>query len=106
MIQKAKMSQTTSASSLQSIRSRLVGGALLSALVVSQVACGKDAAKYEPVPAVSGVSAELPPVPSIPEKPIKNGEDYTVWGAAFQGRNRKDLLFVLHQVLQYVLIDM
>ena len=50
--------------------------------------CGNDEPKYEPKPAVSGLSVSLPPVPTVPEKPIKAGDAYTVWGASYYLRNR------------------
>jgi len=50
--------------------------------------CSKEEPKYEPKPAVSGLSATLPPVPSVPEKPVKDGDAYTVWGASYYLRNR------------------
>jgi hypothetical protein len=50
--------------------------------------CGREEVKYEPKPAVSGVKADLPPVPNVPQKPIKSGDAYTVWGASYYLRNR------------------
>lgn len=50
--------------------------------------CGRDEPKYEPKPAVTGVTATLPPVPTVPERPIKDGDAYTVWGASYYLRNR------------------
>ena len=52
------------------------------------VGCGADEPKYEAKPAVSGLTATLPPVPTVPEKPIKDGDAYTVWGASYYLRNR------------------
>lgn len=52
------------------------------------VGCGRDEVKYEPRPAVSGIKADLPPVPNVPQKPIKSGDAYTVWGASYHLRNR------------------
>jgi hypothetical protein len=36
-------------------------------------ACGPDEVKYVPHPAYSGAKANVPPVPNVPKKPIKNG---------------------------------
>lgn len=57
-------------------------------LALTMSGCGKDEPKYEPKAAVSGLSVQLPPVPSVPSKPIKDGEAYTVWGASYYLRNR------------------
>lgn len=50
--------------------------------------CGGDEVKYEPKPAYDGPKANLPPVPNVPKKPIKQGEAYTVWGASYSLRSR------------------
>ena len=60
----------------------------LLALCASTEGCGGEEVKYQPVPAVSGMKANLPAVPSIAKKPIKNGDAYTVWGASYYLRNR------------------
>ena len=60
----------------------------LVALCVSTQGCGGEEVKYQPVPAVSGMKASLPPVPNVVKKPIKNGDAFTVWGAAYSLRNR------------------
>ena len=31
---------------------------------------------------------QLPPVPNVPKKPIKNGHAYTIWGASYSLRSR------------------
>ncbi|HYJ07785.1 MAG TPA: hypothetical protein VEX18_02220 [Polyangiaceae bacterium] len=59
------------------------------------LACGSEEAKYEPRPAYSGAKASLPSVPTLQKKPIKQGEAYTVWGAAYYLRSnvhRKDIV--------------
>lgn len=56
--------------------------------IVALTGCGQEEVKYEPKPAPSGAKADLPPVPNVPQKPIKNGETYTVWGASYYLRNR------------------
>src|SRR5262245_35162481 len=43
--------------------------------------CGGEEVKYQPKPAFTGTKANLPSVPALAKKPIKQGEDYTVWGA-------------------------
>lgn len=62
----------------------------LSATVFSSAltGCGQEEPKYQPLPAVSGVSAKLPDVPTVPDKAIKDGDAYTVWGASYYMRNR------------------
>lgn len=51
-------------------------------------ACGGEEIKYEPRPAHSGPKASLPAVPNVAQKPIKNGDAYTVWGASYSLRSR------------------
>ncbi|HTM46825.1 MAG TPA: hypothetical protein VL137_17840 [Polyangiaceae bacterium] len=43
---------------------------------------------YKPKPAYSGNKATMPAVPSIVKKPIKVGDTYTIWGAAYYLRSR------------------
>lgn len=64
--------------------------------------CGPEEPKYEPVPAVSGISATLPPVPTVPEKPVKDGDAYTVWGASYSMRNRVHTKDVVDQKITIV----
>lgn len=66
------------------------------------VGCGREEAKYEPVPAVSGLSVSLPAVPTIAERPIKDGDAYTIWGASYYQRNRVHQNEVLDQNLSIV----
>jgi hypothetical protein len=59
------------------------------------LACGSEEAKYEARPAYSGAKASLPSVPTLQKKPIKQGDAYTVWGAAYYLRSnvhRKDIV--------------
>ena len=59
-------------------------------LIISMLSggCGGDEAKYEPKPAVSGQKAALPDVPNVPKAPLKNGDNYSVWGASYSLRSR------------------
>jgi hypothetical protein len=50
--------------------------------------CGPTDEPYKPVPAYSGRKANLPPVPSLPNKPVKVGDAYTVYGAMHHLRSR------------------
>jgi len=50
--------------------------------------CGDEGEPYQPLVPPSGVKANLPSVPSVPKKPIKEGEAYTVWGASYYLRSR------------------
>jgi hypothetical protein len=76
----------------------------LSTIVLSTAlaGCSKEEAKYEPLPAVSEVSAKLPDVPTVPEKPVKDGDAYTVWGASYYQRNRVHEKEVLDQKVSIV----
>src|SRR5258708_18581158 len=58
------------------------GLAFLFAESGATVGCGRDEVKDPPHRAYSGAKANLPPVPNVPKKPIKNGEAYTIWGAS------------------------
>jgi len=58
------------------------------ALLACAVGCSNEESKYEPKPAYTGEKASLPAVGSVPQKPIKQGEAYTVWGASYQLRSR------------------
>lgn len=57
-------------------------------LSVAVTGCGQEDAKYEARPSPSGVQASLPAVPNVPQKPIKQGDAYTVWGASYSLRSR------------------
>jgi hypothetical protein len=48
----------------------------------------REEVKYEPRPAPSGAKASLPAVPNLPQKPLKKGDAYTVWGASLSLRDR------------------
>lgn len=55
---------------------------------ISLVGCGDKEIPYTPKPAPSGLKASLPPVPNVPQKPVKAGDAYTVWGASYYLRSR------------------
>ena len=65
---------------------RSASSATLAAVLA--MGCGGDKIKYTPHTAPSGARASLPPVPNVPQKPIKTGDVYTVWGASYHLRNR------------------
>jgi hypothetical protein len=50
--------------------------------------CSQPDEPYKPIPAYSGKAASVPAVPTLPNKPIKNGDAYTVWGAQHHLRSR------------------
>jgi hypothetical protein len=63
--------------------------ALLAMLTATVTAgCGSDEVPYTPRESPSGVTANLPPVPNVPQKPIKSGDAYTVWGVSYHMRSR------------------
>ena len=63
----------------------LASGVLSCSLLV---ACGGNDVQYEPKSPPEGVSANLPSVPTIPSRQVKDGENYTVWGASYHLRSR------------------
>ncbi len=72
------------------------------ALSLALSGCGREEPTYQPVEAVSGITVNLPPVPTVPDKPIKDGESYTVWGASYHMRNRVHEKEVVDQKLSIV----
>jgi hypothetical protein len=63
--------------------------ALMLAATTALWGCGEEKPKYTPRAAPSGgVQANLPPVPNVPQKPLKAGDAYTVWGASYTLRSR------------------
>ncbi len=50
--------------------------------------CNSNDEPYKPVPAFSGRKASMPAVPTLPNKPIKVGDAYTVYGVAHHLRSR------------------
>jgi hypothetical protein len=81
-----------SKSSSLSLRSfRLVGALpLVAALAVGVLStgCGGNERKYEPKPAPSGKQANVPSVPTLPQKNKKEGDAYTIWGASHDLRSK------------------
>ncbi|MCH2109618.1 MAG: hypothetical protein MK135_09825 [Polyangiaceae bacterium] len=76
----------------------------LSSLIFS-TGCGREEPKYEPKPAVTDVTVNLPAVPSLPERKEKDGDAYTVWGASYAMRNRvhkKDVLDKKVSIVGYI----
>ena len=60
----------------------------LSVVLAAAVGCGGgDDNPYTPKPAWSGKAASIPAPPTLPSTPIKNGADYTVYGAVHQLRS-------------------
>ena len=57
-------------------------------LAGASLGCGDEGEPYQPVVPPAGVKANLPSVPSVPKRPIKEGEAYTVWGASYSLRSR------------------
>jgi hypothetical protein len=62
--------------------------AVAATIALVLAACGGEKPKYTPRAAPSGVQANLPPVPNVPQRPLKAGDAYTVWGVAYQLRSR------------------
>lgn len=62
------------------------------ALVFAPAALGCGSSEkeeaYKPKPAPSGRKANMPSVPTLPQKPKKNGDSYTVWGASHDLRSK------------------
>jgi len=67
---------------------RLFSLALITPIVGSTLGCDDEEVKYEPRPAPSSVQANLPAKPTLPGKPVKAGDAYTVWGASYTLRSR------------------
>ena len=56
-------------------------------LSASLTSCGGEEVKYNPRPAPT-VQVSMPAVPNVPQRPIKAGDGYTVWGASYYLRSR------------------
>jgi hypothetical protein len=59
----------------------------IAAVLAVVAGCGSDDNPYKPQPAWSGKKASIPAPPSLPSTPIKNGTDYTIYGAIHQLRS-------------------
>ncbi len=71
-----------------SLSARSVIGSLMTiTLSLAATSCGSEEVPYTPRPAPT-VAVSLPPVPNIPQRPIKSGDAYTVWGASYYLRSR------------------
>ncbi len=55
---------------------------------VLSVGCGGEEAKYEPKPPPSGRAAAVPAPPTLPNKPKKEGDAYTIFGASHDLRSK------------------
>jgi len=58
------------------------------ALAAAFAACTPSEEPYKPQPANSGRKANLPSVPTMPSKPIKVGDAYTIYGASHHLKSR------------------
>lgn len=73
----------------QSFPARLLVSLLAPLLAgVGLLGCGDEGEPYKPVVPPTGVKANLPSVPEVPKKPIKDGDAFTVWGASYSLRSR------------------
>jgi hypothetical protein len=61
--------------------------AMLAGLPLAGCGDSKEGA-YKPKPPASGKAANLPSVPTLPQKPKKVGDSYTVWGLIHDMRSR------------------
>lgn len=69
------------------VRACVLAAAAVSLASLS-LGCGPDELPYQPKPAVSGKKANLPGVPTLPQKKKKEGDAYTVWGVTHDLRSR------------------
>ena len=58
------------------------------AVGLAAAGCGSPDLKYVPHGAPSGEKVNIGPVPNLPQRPIKAGEDYTIWGVSYSLRSR------------------
>ena len=84
--------RTTSRKPLSNLLAALVVSVALPAGLFSLAGstltgCGNGDEAYKPAPAWSGRKPNLPAPPALPNTPIKNGDAYTVYGAAHQLRS-------------------
>jgi len=69
--------------SVRSLSYSLAGLTVMSTLA----GCGREEIPYKPRPAPTA-QVSLPAVPNVPQRPLKSGDAYTVWGASYTLRNR------------------
>jgi hypothetical protein len=57
-------------------------------LLVGLTGCAQADEPYKPAAAFSGRKANPPAVPTLPNKPIKSGDAFTIWGATHHLKSR------------------
>lgn len=67
---------------------RFAAALIAATATLGVLGCGGEEQPYTPKPAVSGKKANLPSVPTLPTKPKKVGDAYTVWGVTHDLRSR------------------
>ncbi|MFO0759882.1 MAG: hypothetical protein U0359_25580 [Byssovorax sp.] len=67
---------------------RFAAPLFFAAVSLGSLGCGGEEQPYTPKPAVSGKKASLPSVPTLPSKPKKQGDAYTIWGVTHDLRSR------------------
>jgi hypothetical protein len=66
------------------MKPRAVTAWTLTAVVcTSLLGCNGNDVKYKPRKPPAGAKADLPAVPNVPQRPTKQGDAYTVWGASY-----------------------
>lgn len=68
-------------------RTTLTAAVAVALCAAAAVGCKSNEFKYQPRAAYQGEKASVPAVPSVPGDPVKQGEDFTVWGASYSLRN-------------------
>ncbi len=61
---------------------------IIAAISLGLVGCGDKEIPYQAKPAPSGMKATMPMVPNVPQRPLKSGDAYTIWGASYSLRSR------------------
>ena len=67
---------------------RFAAAVIAATAALGALGCGGEEQPYTPKPAVSGKKASLPAVPTLPSKPKKQGDAYTIWGVTHDLRSR------------------
>ena len=73
---------------MQNPRSLRALGSIAALSTLAALGCNDNEVAYQPKPAPSSVRANLPAPPNVPQKPIKAGDAWTVWGASYYLRSR------------------